>query len=107
MYYKGMNTHPYCTTLSDAEWALLEPLFLPTYSPQLNLIERLWRYVKQQLACHRWWNNLDRLITATKALLTNLEAHIHATDGLAFRPAQNFSNPLSVPPDPSSKAPAA
>ena len=67
-----------------------QPFFLPAYSLQLNLIERLWRYVKQRLACHRWWNNLDRLIQATETLLTNLAAHFHAADGPTFRPAQNF-----------------
>lgn len=68
-----------------------QPFFLPAYAPQLNLIERLWRYVKQKLACHRWWNDLDRLIQATEALLANLEVHFHATDGPAFRSTQNFS----------------
>ncbi len=68
----------------------LEPFFLPAYAPQLNLIERLWRYVKQRLACHRWWNDLDRLIQATEALLASLEVHFHATDGPAFRTTQNF-----------------
>jgi transposase len=68
----------------------LEPFFLPAYAPQLNLIERLWRYAKQQLACHRWWNDLDRLIQATETLLANLEVHFHATDGPSFRPAHNF-----------------
>lgn len=68
----------------------LQPFFLPAYSPQLNLIERLWRYVKQRLACHRWWNNLDRLIQATEALLATLEVHFHATDGPSFQPTQNF-----------------
>jgi transposase len=65
----------------------LQPFFLPAYSPQLNLIERLWRYVKQRLACHRWWNDRDRLIQATETLLANLEVHFHAADGPAFRPA--------------------
>ncbi len=68
----------------------LQPFFLPAYSPQLNLIERLWRYIKQRLACHRWWNDLDRLIQATEALLANLEAHFHTTDGPTFRPVQIF-----------------
>jgi transposase len=66
------------------------PFWLPAYTPQLNLIERLWRYVKQKLACHRWWNNLDRLIQATETLLTGLELHFHAPDGPAFRTVQNF-----------------
>ena len=71
----------------------LEPFFLPAYAPQLNLIERLYtlgRYVKQRLACHRWWNDLDRLLQATETLLATLEVHFHATDGPSFRPTQNF-----------------
>ena len=67
-----------------------QPFFLPAYSPQLNLIERLWRYLKDKLACHRWWNDLDRLIQATKTLLATLEVHFPATDGPSFRPTHNF-----------------
>jgi len=68
----------------------LEPFFLPAYAPQLNLIERLWRYGKQKLACHRWCNDVDHLLHATEALLANLEVHFHATDGPSFRPLHNF-----------------
>jgi transposase len=68
----------------------LQPFFLPAYTPELNLIERLWRYLKQHLACHRWWNDLDRLMHATEVLLASLEVHFHATDGPAFRPAHNL-----------------
>ncbi|MBK7953689.1 MAG: transposase [Candidatus Accumulibacter sp.] len=31
-----------------AEKLKIELLFLPTYSPNLNLIERLWKFVKKQ-----------------------------------------------------------
>ncbi len=72
----------------------LEPFFLKGYAPQLNLIERLWRYVNARLAGHRRWNDLDRLIQATEALLTDLTLHFHATDGPAFRPAHNYATPL-------------
>jgi transposase len=68
----------------------LQPFFLPAYAPELNLIERLWRYLKDQLACHRWWNDLARLQQATETLLAGLEVHFHATDGPAFRLVQNF-----------------
>ncbi len=67
-----------------------EPFFLPAYAPQLNLIERLWRYVKQKLACHRWWNDLDPLMRATETLLSSLVVHFHTTDGPTFQPAHNF-----------------
>ena len=67
-----------------------EPFFLPAYTPQLNLIERLWRYVKQKLACHRWWNDRDRLMQATETLLSTLEVHFYAEDGPTFRPTHNL-----------------
>jgi transposase len=66
-----------------------QPVWLPAYTPQLNLIERVWRLVKQKLACHRWGNDLDWLIQATETLLNSLEVHFHATDGPAFRSVQN------------------
>jgi hypothetical protein len=56
--------------------------------PQLNLFQLLWRSLTDKLACHRWWNDLDRLMQATTTLLTDLEVHFHADDGHpAIRPA--------------------
>ena len=65
-------------------------VLLPAYSPQLNLLERLWRYLKGKLACHRWWDVLARLQQAAETLLTGLEVPFHATDGPAFRPLHIF-----------------
>ena len=67
-----------------------QPFWLPAYSPQLNLIERLWRYLKDKLSCHCWWNDLDRLIQATETLLGRLTVRFHPTEGLAFRLEENF-----------------
>ena len=68
----------------------IQPFFLPAYSPELNLIERLWRYLKDKLACHRWWNDLERLEKAAQTLLDQVEVRFHATDGPSFRSVQNF-----------------
>jgi DDE superfamily endonuclease len=85
----------YHKSLALREWwrahaAQVQPFFLPAYTPQLNLIERLWRYLKGKLACHRWWNDLERLRQAAETLLSGLEVHFHAADGPAFRPPHNF-----------------
>jgi transposase len=85
-YHKSHALRTRWQHLSDR----FEPFFLPAYAPQLNLIERLWRYLKAKLACHRWWNDLDRLLQATESLLANLEVHFHTTDGPSFRPVHNF-----------------
>jgi putative transposase len=85
----------YHKSLAMREWwrahaDLMQPFFLPAYTPQLKLIERLWRYLKGKLACHRWWNDLERLQQAAEILLDGLTVHFHATDGPAFRPPHYF-----------------
>jgi len=59
----------------------ITPCWLPKYSPNLNLIERVWRWLKQRLACHRFWADVDGLQAAADTLLDHLEAHFHADDG--------------------------
>ena len=86
-YHKSHELRPQWQRLATH----LQPFFLPAYAPQLTLIARLWRHLKAKLACHRWWNDLDRLMQATESLLATLEIHSHATDdGPAFRPVQNL-----------------
>jgi hypothetical protein len=72
----------------------LRPLWLPAYAPQLNLIERVWRYLKDKVGCHRWWNDLDRLMRATDTLLDHLTVHFHADARPAFRLVQDLHNLL-------------
>jgi transposase len=48
--------------------------WLPTYSPHLNRIERVWRFVKQKLACHRFWHDRPGLIHAANHLLHRIAA---------------------------------
>jgi DDE superfamily endonuclease len=77
-----------------ARWQALShrffPFWLPAYAPQLNLIERVWRFLKAKLSNHRWWNDLGRLREATQTLLDLLEVRFHTDDGPAFRLRQDF-----------------
>ncbi|MBA3822931.1 MAG: transposase, partial [Ktedonobacterales bacterium] len=68
----------------------LTPYWLPAYAPQLNLIERVWRWLKSKIACHRWWNAMDQLPAATETLLAAVEVHFHTTNGPSFQVVQNF-----------------
>lgn len=36
----------------------IEPVFLPTYSPHLNLIERLWNYMRGQMTRNQFYESL-------------------------------------------------
>ena len=50
----NIHTHPDVLTAS-ADYPRITPLWLPTYAPWLNPIEKLWRWVRQDiLKMHRW-----------------------------------------------------
>lgn len=54
-----LDNAPYFWAKSVHEWLRQHPKiiveFLPSYSPNLNLIERLWRFVKRQLVGNRYY----------------------------------------------------
>lgn len=70
----------------------LTPMWLPVYAPNLNLIERVWRYLKQHLACHRFWADVDALAAAAATLLDRLEAHFHTEDAQGIYLLKDFGN---------------
>jgi transposase len=61
-------------------WALaqslqIELLYLPTYSPNLNLIERLWKFVKKQCLYSVYYPNF----TAFKYAISSCLSQTHTT----------------------------
>jgi transposase len=50
----------------------LEPL--PTYSPNLNLIERLWKFMRKE-ALSRWHPSFEAMQEAVSGVLDHLESH--------------------------------
>jgi transposase len=50
----NIHTHPDVLT-ALADYPRIQPVWLPTYAPRLNPIEKLWRWVRQDiLKMHRW-----------------------------------------------------
>ena len=88
-YHKSRALRAHWQRLSER----FQPFWLPAYSPHLDLMERIWRFLKDKLSCHRWWNDLDRLQEATETLLAQLTVQFHTDDGPAFHLHQNFCNP--------------
>jgi transposase len=43
----------------------LKLVFLPAYSPQLNLIERVWRFFKKKILYNRYYKDLKAFRAAT------------------------------------------
>lgn len=66
------------------------PFWLPPYAPQLNVLERVWRFPKQKLACHRFWDNPAGLGRAALTLLDQTEACFHRPQHPNLRLGQNL-----------------
>lgn len=65
------------------------PFRLPASTPNLNLIERVWRFLTHGLACHRFWNDIAGLEKTATALLDRIEARFHTPNPPAIRLIQN------------------
>lgn len=60
---------------------------LPPYCPNLNLIERLWKFYKKKVLCQRYYPNLPAMRAATMDFFGNLK---HYADDLRTLMALNF-----------------
>ena len=49
----------------------IELLFLPPYSPNLNLIERLWKFVKKKCLYSKYYDNFEKFQKAISECLEN------------------------------------
>lgn len=74
----------------------IELLFLPSYSPNLNLIERLWKLTKKRCLTNRYYESFDKFTEGIDACLdslsTTLKAEVTSLLSLNF---QFFKNPNS------------
>ena len=76
-----------------AEQLGIELLYLPSYSPNLNLIERVWRFVKADCLRSTYYANYDEFTTAIQRCLDDLPTkHKEAMDTLLTHNFQTFEN---------------
>jgi transposase len=74
----------------------LELVFLPTYSPHLNLIERLWRLMRSQVTRNRFHDSLDALAHSAVTWLNKLPfAQFCSLIGLEERNLSFVDKPFS------------
>jgi transposase len=50
----------------------IELLYLPPYSPNLNLIERLWRFVKKQVLYSKYYDSFNTFRNSINTCLSEL-----------------------------------
>lgn len=75
----------------------IELLFLPTYSPNLNLIERLWKFVKQQCLYSQYYSSFDSFKHSISSCLSSTHTtHKSKLDSLLSLRFQSFPS-LSSP----------
>lgn len=68
----------------------IELLFLPSYSPHLNLIERFWRYVRKECLYSKYYPKFDGFKQAISDCIQN--AHTDHRDVLESLLAWNFQS---------------
>ncbi len=66
------------------------PFWRPVSTPNPNLMERVWPWPKQGLACHRFWAEATTLRETAEELLGGVTARFHTMDGPSIDRDQNF-----------------
>lgn len=76
----------------------IELLFLPPYSPNLNLIERLWRFVRKEVLYNETYQDYDAFCQAIANCLAQTKTtHKAALDTLLVPKFQTFENVSFLP----------
>ena len=66
--------YQHCALVMDLAKSLtIELLFLPSYSPNLNLIERLWRFIKKKALYARHYDTFEAFRGAIDGCLSKIE----------------------------------
>lgn len=73
-----------------AEALNIELLYLPSYSPHLNLIERLWRFVRKRCLYSKYYDNFDDFKTAIETCIE--QANTTHKDDLKTLLSLNFQS---------------
>ena len=71
----------------------IELLFLPPYSPNLNLIERLWKFLKKQCLYAKYYPNFELFTSAINSCLQETQTtHRKSLDSLLTLNFQTFDD---------------
>lgn len=70
----AMYNHANYTTVY-AELCGVELFFLPSYSPNLNLIERLWKFTKKKLVHNKYYEKFDQFVEKVNQYFGNIKEY--------------------------------
>ena len=54
----------------------IELIYLPSYSPNLNLIERLWKFLKKKLKKNKYYNTFKKFLNAIYDFFKNIDDYL-------------------------------
>ena len=75
----------------------IELCFLPPYSPNLNLIERLWKFVKKPCLYSKYYTDFSAFTSAIEDCLAHTQTtHKHALSSLLTLNFQSFKKAQSL-----------
>jgi transposase len=79
--------------LEKAQHLNIQIIFLPPYSPNLNLIERLWKFVKKEVLYNEYYQEYNKFCTAISDCLDQTHtSHKAALETLLTLKFQTFEN---------------
>jgi transposase len=82
---------------SVADTLGIELLYLPAYSPNLNLIERLWKFVKKQCLYSKYYPDFSVFTSAIEDCLAQTQTtHKHALSSFLTLNFQSFKKAQSL-----------
>ncbi len=64
------------------ETSKIQLVFLPSYSPNLNLIERLWKFMKKQVLYNKYYEKFDVFKQTTLGFFENIQLYKSELDSL-------------------------
>jgi transposase len=91
-----LDNAPYnhAAPVSDAAKRLrLQLLYLPAYSPNLNLIERFWKFLKRKVARNRYYTTFAEFRKAVQNMLNNIATYREELSSLMTERFQLFTTP--------------
>jgi len=75
-YYRSKLVRDFLNT------SKIQLVFLPSYSPNLNLIERLWKFMKKKILYNKYYEKFDAFKEATLGFFENIEQYKDELDSL-------------------------
>ena len=84
-FYQSVKRLPSKHYLQDSRIKLV---FLPAYAPNLNLIERLWKFFKKQVLYNRYYETFGGFRTACEDFFNNPQRYHHELRSLL---TENFA----------------